>query len=108
MQGSNTKGLSGSGGGKWKQMRERIMRKIEKLVLTATVVLGTVIVGHAQDEMSPASSWNPEKRQQWREVLAEYDYIAIAKAYADYMIEHGRDVYGKEHTPLFVTGMDRQ
>jgi len=68
---------------------------------------GTVVIGQAQDETSPESSWNPEKRQQWREVLANYDYIAIARAYADYMIEHGRDVYGKEHTPLFVTGMDR-
>lgn len=83
------------------------MRKIERLILTATVVLGTVVIGQARDETSPASPWKPEKRQQWREVLADYDYVAIAKAYADYMIEHGRDVYGKEHTPLFVTGIDR-
>ena len=48
-----------------------------------------------------------ERRQQWREVLADYDYVAIPRAYADYMIEHGRDRYRKEHTPLFVTGMDR-
>ena len=71
------------------------------------MLLGTVVIGQAQDETSPESPWKPEKRQQWREVLADYDYVAIARAYADYMIEHGRDVYGKEHTPLFVTGMDR-
>lgn len=35
------------------------------------------------------------------------DYLAIARAYADYMIEHGRDTYGPKHTPLFVTGIDR-
>jgi hypothetical protein len=84
------------------------MRKIEKLALTATVVLGTVIIGRAQDETSPESSWNPEKRQQWREVLADYDYIAIARAYADYMIEYGRDRYGKVHSPLFVSVMNRE
>jgi hypothetical protein len=40
-------------------------------------------------------------------VVAADDYVSVAKAYADYMIEHGRDTYGKKHTPLFVTGMDR-
>lgn len=34
-------------------------------------------------------------------------YSALAQAYVDYMIEHGRDTYGAKHTPLFVTGMDR-
>ncbi len=51
------------------------MRKIENLILTATVVLGTVVVGRAQDETSAESPWKPEKRQQWREVLADYDYV---------------------------------
>lgn len=36
------------------------------------------------------------------------DYLAIAQAYADFMIEHGRDIYGEQHTPLFVTGLDRK
>jgi len=44
----------------------------------------------------------------WRTTRASGDYTAIARAYADYMIAHGRDVYGKKHTPLFVTGMDRK
>jgi hypothetical protein len=49
-----------------------------------------------------------EQRQPLRAMQQAYDYSAIARAYADYMIEHGRDVYGKKKTPLFVTGMDRK
>ncbi len=37
-----------------------------------------------------------------------FDYPAIAKAYADFMIKYGRDRYGKVHSPLFVSVMDRK
>ena len=30
------------------------------------------------------------------------DYLKIVRDYADAMIDHGRDVYGKEHSPLFA------
>jgi hypothetical protein len=60
----------------------------------------------AQGEAAP-KSLTPEQQQAWRKTLAEYDYVGIAEAYADFMIEHGRDVYGPKQTPLFVTGMDR-
>ena len=36
------------------------------------------------------------------------DYLAIVKAYANTMIEQGRDTYGQEHTPLFAAGLDRK
>ena len=61
---------------------------------------------HAQDKVSK-SALAPEQQVAWKKTLANYDYVGIAKAYADYMIEHGRDRYGKVHSPLFVTGMDR-
>jgi len=35
------------------------------------------------------------------------DYLAIVKAYANAMIEHGQDVYGQEHSPLFAEELDR-
>ena len=35
------------------------------------------------------------------------DYLQIVRAYADAMIEHGRDVYGPERTPLFASALDR-
>lgn len=35
-------------------------------------------------------------------------YFLIVKAYADYMITHGRDRYGKEHSPLFATTLNRE
>ena len=34
-------------------------------------------------------------------------YLDIARQYADTMIEHGRDVYGAEQTPLFAVSLDR-
>jgi hypothetical protein len=33
--------------------------------------------------------------------------LAIVKAYADAMIENGRDTYGIEHSPLFASALDR-
>lgn len=35
------------------------------------------------------------------------DYLAIVRAYADAMIEHGRDEYGQECSPLFAEELDR-
>jgi len=36
------------------------------------------------------------------------DYLAIVRAYADAMIEHGRDEYGQECSPLFAEELDRR
>ncbi len=36
------------------------------------------------------------------------DYLAVVRAYADAMIEHGRDRYGEEHSPLFAAALDRE
>lgn len=36
------------------------------------------------------------------------DYLKIVRDYADAMIEHGRDVYGNEHSPLFAEALDRR
>lgn len=35
------------------------------------------------------------------------DYLQTVKAYADTMLDHGRDTYGKEHTPLFAEELDQ-
>jgi hypothetical protein len=35
------------------------------------------------------------------------DYLALVRAYADAMIERGRDEYGREHSPLFAAALDR-
>ena len=31
----------------------------------------------------------PDQRDAWKKSLAAYDYVTIARAYADYMIDHG-------------------
>jgi len=36
------------------------------------------------------------------------DYLTIVKAYANAMIEDGRDTYGTEHSPLFASALDRR
>jgi len=38
---------------------------------------------------------------------AQPDSLEIVRAYADALLEHGRDVYGDEHSPLFATTLDR-
>ena len=86
-----------------------IQRK--KVVLATVLLLGAAVVAQAEEKANPAgakSPLTPEQRQQWRTMLADCDYPAIAKAYADYMIEYGRDRYGKVHSPLFVSAMDRK
>ena len=35
------------------------------------------------------------------------DELALVKAYADVMITHGRDTYGRKASPLFATTLDR-
>lgn len=39
---------------------------------------------------------------------AQPDYLRIVRAYADAMITHGRDTYGKVHSPLFAVTLDRK
>lgn len=36
------------------------------------------------------------------------DYLLLVRAYADAMIDHGRDDYGPDHTPLFAEELDRK
>lgn len=36
------------------------------------------------------------------------DYLVAVKTYADALLEHGRDVYGEEKSPLFATTLDRE
>lgn len=45
------------------------------------------------------SAENPDQNRIW--------LLEVVKSYADAMIENGRDVYGKVHSPLFAAAMDR-
>lgn len=36
------------------------------------------------------------------------EYLAAVRAYADALLEHGRDRYGPQHTPLFAAALDRR
>ncbi len=36
------------------------------------------------------------------------DLLGEVRAYADALLEHGRDVYGSEQSPLFASALDRR
>jgi hypothetical protein len=70
--------------------------------------VGAFLLAGSEVYKLSAEAQKQSKKQAWAEVLASGDYMEIAKAYADYMIEHGRDRYGKIHSPLFVSAMNRK
>ena len=45
---------------------------------------------------APADAAGPDRAQ---------PYLKTARAFADAVLEHGRDTYGPDHTPLFVDGL---
>ena len=85
-------------------MKDNIVIKAGTFFLAAVLLLLTVVTPQAHGK----SPMTQQEQQQWRKTLDAYDYTGIAKAYANYMIAHGRDVYGKVHSPLFVSAMDRK
>ena len=78
------------------------MQRSRLLVPIAAAVLAILMT-----ERASAEPIGPQERQRLRAMQRAYRYTDIARAYADYMIEHGRDVYGSVHSPLFITGIDR-
>lgn len=38
--------------------------------------------------------------------IADSPYVSAVRQFADQVLEHGRDVYGDTHSPLFVDGID--
>ena len=83
------------------------MQNIGRIALVGALLLTTATAFGVQDKVPVKLPVTPDQ-QQWQGILARCDYQGIAKAYADFMITHGRDVYGPKHTPLFVTAMDRK
>jgi hypothetical protein len=63
-----------------------------KTVIVSLLGITAVLAGPA-----PAAEEPQSKR----------DYLRIVRDYADALIDHGRDVYGKEHSPLFAEALDR-
>ena len=65
--------------------------KIKKQLLTICLLQILMIIN--------VSAEDPEQKRMW--------LLDVVKFYADAMIENGRDVYGKEQSPLFAAAMDR-
>ncbi len=66
-------------------------KTIQKLALTLAVV-GVISLGQAAENAEAAEP---------------PDYLKLVTEYADAMIQKGRDRYGKEHSPLFASALDR-
>ena len=96
---------------KW-EIPDKFMKNIALYLATMLMLLGCSLTAAQPKTFSVATfgavgDGNKEK-QQWKQILSSGNYTDIARAYADVMIKYGRDVYGKKHTPLFITGMDRK
>jgi hypothetical protein len=92
------------------KVRESAVKKIMKLnkVIKASRGVAAVCLGVTSFSIATAVPLSLPELEVWRNTRASNDYVGIARAYADYMIAHGRDVYGGKQTPLFVTGLDRR
>jgi len=75
--------------------------------LIATVVIVLLGLGSSKCLLAMEEQTS-EKQKELRKMQESFDYPAIARAYADYMIKYGRDRYGKVHSPVFVSIMDRK
>ena len=74
--------------------KEEIMYRYRARFVMLILTAGSLVTG-----LLEAAGGSP------RESL---DYLAIVRAYADAMIEHGRDEYGQKHSPLFAEELDRR
>ncbi len=79
------------------------MKKFSKGIISAVFICCFTSFGFG-DGQSPLGD---QERARLRAMQSKKDYPAIVKAFADYMIDNGRDTYGKVHSPLFAVVMDR-
>lgn len=92
-------------------MKHSTFKRITAFGIT---ILAVLALNAAAQDAKPAESAkssspiNEDRRIDLRRMQSECDYRAIVKAYADYMIEHGRDRYGQVHSPLFMTVLNRK
>ncbi len=85
------------------------MIKIWTIFFAIIMLTGTAIISGAQVKAkNNEPPFDSREQKKWQEALKAYDYRAMAVAYANYMIEYGRDRYGEIHSPLFVSIMDRK
>lgn len=57
-------------------------------------------------EIAKAVVLSEQRKLTWK-TQSGFDYLALVKAYADVMIEKGRDTYGPKSSPLFAAALNR-
>jgi hypothetical protein len=80
-----------------------------KLALFALLV-ASALIGMCPAEADPgfpSSSLNNDPQPKGWKSANGVDYLALVRAYAETLIEKGRDTYGKVHSPLFAAALSR-
>lgn len=80
-----------------------LMKSVSKVMMSAVCVCLFASRGFGVGQ----SPLGVQERARLRAMQSQKDSPAIVKAFADYMIENGRDTYGKVQSPLFAVVMDR-
>jgi len=71
-------------------------RSITQVAKVFSIFVLSMIIGCEQGRYGGAAS----------QAASGPDYLQISKNYADTLIEHGRDKYGTQHSPLFISALD--
>ena len=74
-------------------------------LLAGIVLLGFIALCVTTFSNKNTPHKHPAAKPPTMEIIPEY--ILVALNYADTMIDHGRDVYGPDKTPLFAVALDR-
>ncbi|HUW20835.1 MAG TPA: hypothetical protein VMW16_16165 [Sedimentisphaerales bacterium] len=72
-------------------------KKVSLLNTIVFIIIGSMVVCGAETANANKKCAN-----------TKVDYLNLVRSYADAMIEHGRDVYGPDKTPLFAVALDRK
>lgn len=70
--------------------------RVENVVFFRSFILAACLAGAVALGSSEAAADGEQ----------ESDYLGPVETFADNVLEHGRDTYGEEHTPLFVDGLN--
>ena len=70
------------------------MKHVMKVTAAISGMMGILFIGSVDSSEAVAAPDDPNR------------YLNVVREFADNVLEHGRDIYGPKHTPLFVDGIN--